>query len=302
LRDAASLFFIHPFQQLLFRFMRRSFFGALFLAVALLAPALPAAAKKVTRIVLDAGHGGVDPGARGQFSSEKDLTMAIVFRVQKMIQDSMRGVEVVLTRSTDFKVPLAERHAIANRAEADLFISVHINSTAGRTERVQSGFTYVGKGKRRRKVPTYRTIHHRETSASGTETLVIGTIRQGEKTEAIGEYGEAIVGEPGLLNPADPQTAIIIAQYSAAFAVASINLAQKIQDQFAAQGRRDGGVKQQSLEVLAGSAMPGVLVECGYINNPQEEAYMNSEVGQREIASAIFRAIRAYKMETDRTP
>ena len=257
-------------------------------------------AKRVTKIVLDAGHGGTDPGARGQFSSEKDLTMAIVSRVGQLIKDSMPGVQVIYTRTTDFKVPLAERHEIANRAEADLLISIHINSTAGRTERVLTGHTYVGKGKKRRKVPTYRTVHHRETSTSGTETLVIGNIRQGEKAEAIGEYGEAIVGEPGLMNPADPQTAMIIAQYSAAFLGRSVALAQAIQDNFAAQGRRDMGVKQQSLAVLAGSAMPGVLVECGFINNPAEEVYMNSEAGQKEIARAIFLGIKRYKEETER--
>lgn len=258
--------------------------------------------KRVTKIVLDAGHGGVDGGARGQFSNEKDLTMAIVNRVANLIRDSLPGMQVIFTRTTDFKVPLAERHEIANRAEADVFISVHINSTAGYTERVQTGTTYVGKGKKRRKVPTYRTIRHRETTTSGTETLVIGNIRQGEKAEAIGEYGEAIVGEPGLMNPADPQSAMIIAQYSAAFLGRSVSLAQAIQDNFAAQGRRDLGVKQQSLEVLAGSAMPGVLVECGFINNPEEEAYMNSEAGQKQIAYAIFRGIRQYKQETERQP
>lgn len=258
--------------------------------------------KRVTKIVLDAGHGGVDPGARGQFSNEKDLTMAIVNRVANLIRDSMPGVQVVFTRTTDFKVPLPERHAIANRAEADLFISVHINATAGRSERVLTGHTYVGKGKKRRKVPTYRTVHHRETSTSGTETLVIGNIRQGEKAEAIGEYGEAIVGEPGLMDPNDPQTAMIVAQYSAAFLGRSVALAQAIQDNFAAQGREDHGVKQQSLEVLAGSAMPGVLVECGFINNPEEESYMNSEAGQKQIAYAIFSGIKRYKQETERQP
>jgi N-acetylmuramoyl-L-alanine amidase len=226
--------------------------------------------------------------------------MAIVNRVGQLIRDSMRGVQVIYTRTTDFKVPLAERHEIANRAEADVFVSVHINSTAGHTERIQTGHTYVGKGKKRRQVPTYKTIRHRETSTSGTETLVIGNIRQGEKAEAIGEYGEAIVGEPGLMNPNDPQTAMIVAQYSAAFLGRSVALAQAIQDNFAAQGRRDLGVKQQSLQVLAGSAMPGVLVECGFINNPQEEVYMNSEVGQREIAYAIFLGLKRYKQETER--
>lgn len=257
-------------------------------------------AKKITKIVLDAGHGGKDPGARGIISQEKELTLAIVLRVGKMIQDSLRGVQVLYTRTTDIYPTLPERHEIANRANADLFISVHINSTAGTVERVAAGSHYVGKGKKRRKVTTYRTIRHRESGANGTETLVLGNIRNNQKTQAIGEYGENIVDEPGLLNPNDPQTAIIIAQYAQAFLGRSVSLGTKIQSEFASQGRNDMGVKQQSLEVLAGSAMPGVLVECGFINNPEEETYMNSEAGQIAIASAIFRGIKAYKLEAER--
>ncbi len=281
--------------------LRLSVFFVL-LGCALPASFLHANGKKVQKIVVDAGHGGHDPGARGVYSQEKNLTLAIALRVGQMIKDSLKGVEVVYTRTTDTYPSLSDRHEIANQAGADLFLSVHINSTAGRNERVLSGYTYVGKGKRRRKVPTYRTIHHRETSTTGTETLVIGNIRSGEKAEAIGEYGEEVAGEPGLLNPNDPTTAIVIAQYSAAFLTRSVSLANKIQEQFAMQGRRDMGVKQQSLEVLAGSAMPGVLVECGFINNPEEETYMNSEEGQRAIATAIFRGIRAYKSEVEARP
>src|SRR5690606_6552191 len=145
--------------------------------------------------------------------------------------------------------------------------------------------------KRRRKIKTYKTIHHRETTTSGTETLVLGTIRNNEKKEAIGEFGEKIIDERGLLDPNDPETAIIIAQYNSAFLAKSVSLGTKIQDQFEKAGRRSRGVKQQSLEVLAGSAMPGVLVECGFINNPDEEIYMNSQQGQMELANAIFQGI-----------
>lgn len=268
----------------------------------LLAPAAFANGKKVTKIVLDAGHGGKDPGARGMISTEKELTLAIVLRLGKILEDSLRDVQVVYTRTTDVYPSLEDRHEMANRAAADLFISVHINSSPGWTERVHDGYRTVGKGKRKRKVAVYRTIRHRETSTNGTQILVLGNIRNNEKQDAIGEYGEGIVEEPGLLNPNDPQTAIIIAQYSQAFLSRSVSLATKIQQEFIGQGRGDLGVKQQSLEVLAGSAMPGVLVECGFINNPQEETYLNSEKGQQDIALAIFRGIKEYKLETERQP
>lgn len=256
--------------------------------------------RRVSTIVLDAGHGGKDPGARGLFTNEKDLTLGIVMRLGKMLEDSLRGVKVVYTRTTDIYPSLSERHQIANRAEGDLFISVHINATAGRTERVQSGTRTVGKGKKRKTVPVYRTIHHRSTEASGTETYVLGLHRSDQKAGAIGEYSDNVTEEPGIMDPSDPQTAIIIAQYTEAFLGRSVSLGTKIENAFVDGGRRSYGVKQKGLEVLAGSAMPGVLVECGFINNPNEETYMASEAGQREIARAILRGIREYKAETER--
>lgn len=253
----------------------------------------PATIKKI-KVVLDAGHGGKDGGARGKYSSEKDLTLAIVLKLGRLLNDSLKNVEVIYTRTTDVYPSLKERHAIANQSAADLFISVHINATAGRTERVLTGHHYVGKGKKRRKVPTYRTIVHRETSTSGVMTLVLGNIRNNQKANAFGEYGEQVLDEPGLLDESDPQTAIIIAQYTQAFLGRSIDLATQIQNELVGAGRSDLGVRQQSLEVLAGSYMPGVLVECGFINNPSEEDYMNSEQGQREIVLSIYRGIKGY--------
>ena len=274
----------------------------LLLLIGLLPQTSYAYGKKITKIVLDAGHGGSDPGAVGKYSQEKNLALAIALRVGKMINDSLRDVQVIYTRTTDVFPRLQERHEIANQSGGDLFVSIHINATAGRTERVLSGHRYVGKGKKRRKVPVYRTIRHRETSASGTETYVLGLHRSSQQENAIGEFGDQVTEEPGLLNENDPQTAIIISQYNQAFLARSVFLGSKIQEAFAAQGRKDMGVKQKGLEVLAGSAMPGVLVECGFINNPEEEAYMSSEKGQYEIAHAIFKGIRAYKYESENRP
>lgn len=257
-------------------------------------------AKKVTKIVLDAGHGGKDIGARGQFSVEKDLTLAIVKKLGKLINDSLKGVEVIYTRTTDVYPTLPERHEIANKANADVLVSIHINSTAVKKTRTVVGHKTVKKGKKSIKQPIYKVTYDRTTRANGTETFVLGLKRNYQKEDAIGEYGENLVEEPGLLNEQDPQTAIIISQYSQAFLSRSVSLGNKIQSEFGRQGRADHGVKQMSLEVLAGCAMPGVLVEVGFINNEEEEVMMNSEQGQKDIAMAIFRGIKAYKADAER--
>lgn len=256
--------------------------------------------KQITKIVIDAGHGGKDGGARGQFSNEKDLTLAVALRVGKLITDSLKGVQVLYTRTSDVYPTLVERHEVANRANADLFVSIHVNSTAGRTERYVSGHRRIKRGRKYVSVPVYKTIHHRETSTTGTETYVLGLHRNSQKEGAIEDYGDNVTEEEGMLNENDPQTAIIISQYSQAFLGRSVSLAGKIQDQFAAQGRANLGVKQKGLEVLAGSAMPGVLVEIGFINNPSEETYLNSEAGQKQVAQAIFNGIRHYKVDAER--
>ncbi len=259
-----------------------------------------AASKKVKKVVIDAGHGGHDGGARGQYSHEKDLTLAVSLRLGKMLRDSMKDMQVVYTRTSDVYPSLSERHEIANKAGADLLVSVHVNSTADKIKRVPAGYKMVKKGKKKVKQQIYRTIRIHETSASGTETYVLGLHRNSQKENAIGEYGETVTDEPGLLDENDPQTAIVIAQYSQAFLGRSVSLGSYIQSQFAAQGRPNLGVKQMGLEVLAGSAMPGVLIEIGFINNPAEEAYLNSEKGQYEVALAIYKGIKAYKAEVER--
>ena len=274
----------------------------------LLACSLPyaqagATKKKISKIVLDAGHGGKDVGARGQFSMEKNLTLAIILKLGKLINDSMKDVQTIYTRTEDTYPSLVDRHEIANQAAADLFVSVHINSSAGTSERVSAGTHMVGRGRHKHAVTTYKYIHHHETSMHGAMVLVLGNIRNNQKKAAFGEYGAVNESEGstngGLLNVNDPQTAIIIAQYTQAFLSSSVNLATRIDDELAMANRTDLGVKEQSLEVLAGSYMPGVLVECGFINNPDEEQYLNSEAGQWEIARAIFKGIKAYKQDAE---
>ena len=172
------------------------------------------AKKKIRKIVIDAGHGGKDPGCHGMYSNEKDITLAVAKKVGKMIQDKYKDVKVIYTRDSDvfaggdhlsIKESLIYRTEVANREKADLFISIHVNSTPRHNSPVK-----------------------------GTLVLVCGPTRVEEKEEAIGVHTENIAENEELLNPGDPATQIIIAQYSQAFLAQSIVLASKINDGAAA--------------------------------------------------------------------
>ncbi len=261
---------------------------------------LSAKGKTISKVVLDAGHGGKDNGARGAISNEKDIALAVTLKLGKIFADSMKDMQVIYTRTSDTYPGLVERHEIANQANADLFVSVHVNSTPFVKTRKVVGYKKVVRHHKTVKQPIYQTTIHHTTKRSGVETYVLALRRNYQKEKSIGEYSENVTNETGLLDENDPQTAIIIAQYAQAFLNNSVSLGSRIQEQFAHQGRPDLGVKQLPLEVLAGSAMPGVLVEIGFITNIDEETYLNSEEGQFEVALAIYRGIRAYKAESER--
>jgi N-acetylmuramoyl-L-alanine amidase len=248
-------------------------FTLLFSAFLVLQPHQVQAKKKLRKIILDAGHGGKDPGCHGVYSYEKDITLAVAKKVGKMINDSLKEIKVAYTREYDWYPELKERTNFANQQKGDLFISIHVNATPKRNSPVK-----------------------------GTLILVCGPTRVGEKENAIGEHADNFEGSDDLLDPNDPMTPIIIAQYSQAFLTQSIVLGSKMNDEFAHQGRYTEGLRQQSLQVLASSAMPGVLVEIGYLNNTEEENYLNSEYGQNEVALSIFNAIKFYKEESEKEP
>ncbi len=271
-----------------------------FLLVIAIQGLLVAKGKKISKIVVDAGHGGKDFGARGAISNEKDLTLAVTLKLGKILSDSMANVQVIYTRTTDDYPSLVQRHEIANKANADLFIAVHVNSTPYTYTKILEGYKTVKRHHKNVKQPIYRTIRHHETTRKGVETYVLALHRNYQKEKSIGEYSDNLTEEKGLLDENDPQTAIIIAQYSQAFLSRSVSLGTKIQEQFGRQGRPDLGVKQLPLEVLAGSAMPGVLVEMGFITNIEEEAYLNSESGQQDVAMAIYKGIKAYKADIEK--
>jgi N-acetylmuramoyl-L-alanine amidase len=233
------------------------------------------AKKKVRKICIDAGHGGKDPGAVGQYNNEKTITLAVSKKLEKMILQNIRDVKVVNTRDYDvlaggndltIKQSLVHRTEFANKEKADLFISIHVNSSPRRL-----------------------------LTSPGTLVLICGQTRLEEKTENITENVNNISEEQELLNPNDPTTQILIGQYSQAFLSQSIVLGSKINDEFGNQGRPSRGLQQQSLQVLASCAMPGVLIEIGFMNNTEDEAYLSSEEGQIEVATAIFNGIKGYK-------
>ena len=249
------------------------FLGILFIFTLVFSSETIMAKKKVKKIVIDAGHGGKDPGCHGTYSYEKDITLAVSKKLGKLIQTELKETKVVYTREYDWYPELKERTDFANKEKADLFISIHVNSTPKRNSPVK-----------------------------GTLVLVCGPTRISEKEGAIGENANNFEETEGLLDANDPITQIIIAQYSQAFLGQSIAFASKINEEFSNQGRVTEGIRQQSLQVLASSAMPGVLIEIGYLNNSEEEAYLNSEEGQNEVALAIFKGIKFYKEESEKDP
>jgi N-acetylmuramoyl-L-alanine amidase len=226
---------------------------------------------KIHTVVIDAGHGGKDSGALGEKSQEKDLALAICLKVGKYVQERIPDVKVIYTRTTDVFVPLYERAKIANDNDADLFISIHINSSPN-------------------------------PSASGTESLVLGLHRTNENFEVAKRENQVILLEDNYtlnyegFDPNSEESYIMFSLMQYVYDENSISFADAVQFQFRERaGRKDRGVKRQGLLVLAQSAMPGILIEAGFISNQSEEQYLMSEEGQDYLASAVFRAFRDYK-------
>ncbi len=229
----------------------------------------------INTVVIDPGHGGRDPGAVGRNVKEKDLTLAIALQLGQYIKESMPDVKVIYTREKDEFVELFRRAQIANENNADLFISIHCNSS-------------------------------RSTSAYGTETFVMGLHRSQANLEVARKENASILYEEDYMDtydgfdPHSPEANIIFSLYQNAYLDQSLSVASLIQDQFRERAQRvDRGVKQAGFLVLYQITMPGILVEAGFLSNPREEQYLMSETGQAHIASAIFRAFRDYKEQQD---
>lgn len=257
--------------------MSGKFFQNIILLVALFfaLPVLQAKEKTFT-VVIDAGHGGKDPGARGTIINEKEINLSVALKLGDRISYNHEDVKVIYTRKTDRFIELDERANIANRNKADLFISVHTNS--------------VKKG----------------SSARGTETYTLGLARTDENLEVAMRENSAILLEDNYqqtyegFNPNSSESYIIFEFMQNKHIEQSIGLASEIQKSFAMINRDNRGVRQAGFLVLRKTGMPSVLVELGYISNREEERFMKSSDGQSKLADALYGAFVKYKREYDR--
>lgn len=260
-------------------------------------------------IVIDPGHGGKDEGAHGADSYEKDVCLAVGLKLQAQIQADMPGVKVVMTRTTDTYPSLYARANMANAAGGDLFISIHCNDAAPVTHREFTGYEtqtyYKGKGAKRkkltRKVAQYRTWTT-PNPAKGTETYVWAMRKNEDKVLAMRENESLYLDSAGAqmadnFDPDSPEKRILYALKTQQYFNRSSNLAMTVEDEFVKVGRisREAKQRQVGLWVLQATAMPSILIETGFISNPEEEEYLNSEDGQQEIANVVVRALKRYK-------
>ncbi|MHA7128997.1 N-acetylmuramoyl-L-alanine amidase family protein [Algoriphagus namhaensis] len=226
---------------------------------------------RMKKIVLDAGHGGKDPGNIGSRAREKDINLAVTLLVGKYIEENLPDVEVVYTRKDDSFPTLKERPQIANNNKADLFVSIHSNSAANR-------------------------------SAYGTETFVMGTKHFEANFDIVKRENSVILLEENYeenyegFDPTSPESYMLFNLASKVNFENSLSLADQIETQFRDRvGRKSRGVKQGPFYVLWTPSMPSVLVELGFLSNTEEERFLMSKQGQEYMASAIFRSIRDYK-------
>ncbi|HQN83072.1 MAG TPA: N-acetylmuramoyl-L-alanine amidase [Tenuifilaceae bacterium] len=248
---------------------------SLLLAVGEKALSQTSSSYQLTRVVVDAGHGGKDPGTVGRVSKEKDIALSIALKVGSYIEKNFSEVKVIYTRNDDTFIPLDERSRIANEAKADLFISIHCNSAPNRT-------------------------------SFGTETYVMGLHRSADNLDVAMRENAVISYEDDYstryegYDPSSSESYIIFSMLQNAFLDQSLSLANLIQTDFRDRAsRKDRGVKQAGFLVLWKTSMPSVLVEVGYLSNASEEKYLNSQEGQDYIASSIYRAFKEYKKNVD---
>jgi N-acetylmuramoyl-L-alanine amidase len=230
--------------------------------------------KQVRIVMLDAGHGGKDPGCLGSKSKEKAINLDICLRVGKLLRDSLPSVKVMYTRPDDKFVELHDRAGMANKYAADLFVSIHANSGP-------------------------KGMH-------GTETYCMGLHKTEQNLEVAKRENSSILMEKDHqekydgFDPASPQSYILFSLYQNGFLNNSLSLASKIEKEFKTrENRHSRGVKQAGFLVLWKTSMPSVLVETGFLTDSTEENYLSSEKGRVTTAQGIFNAIRDYKEELE---
>ena len=226
-------------------------------------------------IVIDAGHGGKDPGALGSFASEKNITLAIAMKTGEYIEQNLKNAKVIYTRKNDTFVEVRDRASIANRNKADLFISIHANWAP--SKKIQ-----------------------------GTETFIMGHTKDDANLQVAMKENEVILLESDYttkyegFDPKSPESYIMFTLMQNIYQEQSTLLASKVQTQFKNKvSRVDRGVKQAGFWVLYMTTMPSILIETGFITHPTEENFLTSKQGQDYLASAIYRACRDYIGEID---
>jgi N-acetylmuramoyl-L-alanine amidase len=243
-------------------------------------PVVSAAKEKTFTVVIDAGHGGHDPGAKGAVVEEKVVNLSVALKLGNLISERMDDVNVVYTRKTDRFIDLNERAAIANNCKANLFISIHANSLD------------LKRNKKNRLI-------------TGTETYTIGLANSEESMEVARRENSVILLEENYLQKYEgfdnsAESYIMISSMNQQHMEQSIRFASEIQKFFRQAKRNDRDVRQAGLVVLRRISMPGVLVELGFLSNLEEERYLKSTEGQNTLAQAIYNAFSVYKLEYDK--
>lgn len=264
-------------------------------------------------IVIDAGHGimknGGYNGAKGSYSYEDEICLDISKKLVAMVAKELPDVKIIETRPTKYITDLHERADIANQNRGDLFVSIHVNAMPPIQKREFLGYKtqvyYTGKGKKRRKhtkkVARYRYYEVPNTTTKGTQTYIWGAHKSEDKEVAVRENAPMLAEENykekyGDIDPNSPEFVALSLVKTKQFAKRSAMLAEMVEQEFAKVGRKSGGPHQRQVGiwVLQATAMPSVLVETGFITNPEEEKYLNSESGQIEIAQSITNALKNY--------
>ena len=304
-----------------------SFFAALHLLI--FSSAFAQVPKKIKTIIVDAGHGGTDVGASGQYensmrSKEKDVTLAISLKLVAELRKQFPEINIVPTRTTDIYHSVTEKAKIANDNKGDLFLCIHADSGPLKTGKRQVGtreetrykITYTGKGKRKKKISTPYSVtvpvyeyFKIPLTRKGTSVWILAPHKAASKTSAIQkEFDEVDFENVNAdtsfkpLKATSPEFKTLANIYAKRYFERSDRLATMVNDEIAETGREALGVfqRQVGIYVLQATNMPAILVETGFINTPEDERYINSPQGQQEIAEAITAAVKTYKEQVEK--
>ncbi|HEX6429332.1 MAG TPA: N-acetylmuramoyl-L-alanine amidase [Niastella sp.] len=277
------------------------------------APAIPGAIPNAVKpgiktIIIDAGHGGHDPGAHGDFSNEKKVCLAIALKLGEQLKEAFPDIKIYYTRMGDTYPEIKARADYANRNKGDLFISIHANAAPKIRHKKFTGYKtevyYTRKGKKRikhtRRVKKYK-ITYTDNPTRGTETYIWAADRTDEKGGYVSERMAEEVNDSTEYAPDinDPEFKAKSLLWTKRYFTKSLLLASLVQEEVERNGHMiNRGVKQRNekgIWVLQATAMPSILVETGYITHSSDEVYLNSKKGQEAMASAIVRAVKRYR-------